>query len=107
MSPSLLILPRLLPLTGDVGDEHFPKALLPISNRPMVDYALSWVEQSGIKGAARSDMISAYHRQAFQTFSLFALPRIAPLYHTTSIPNLRHPLRLCGSTSSRSTRHRN
>jgi translation initiation factor eIF-2B subunit gamma len=40
---------ELLPLTGDVGDEHFPKALLPISNRPMVDYALSWVEQSGIK----------------------------------------------------------
>ncbi|KAH0827789.1 UDP-3-O-glucosamine N-acyltransferase [Lanmaoa asiatica] len=40
---------ELLPLTSDVGDEPFPKALLPISNRPMVDYALSWVEQSGIK----------------------------------------------------------
>ncbi|KAG8213855.1 UDP-3-O-glucosamine N-acyltransferase [Butyriboletus roseoflavus] len=49
MSPSVLTVPRLLPLTGDVGDEPCPKALLPISNRPMVDYALSWVEQSGIK----------------------------------------------------------
>ncbi|KAH7927118.1 hypothetical protein BV22DRAFT_301994 [Leucogyrophana mollusca] len=40
---------ELLPLTGDNGDEPCPKALLPISNRPMLDYALSWVEQSGIK----------------------------------------------------------
>ncbi|KAF9227436.1 hypothetical protein BS17DRAFT_747998 [Gyrodon lividus] len=39
----------LVPLTGDVGDEPCPKALLPISNKPMVDYALSWVEQSEIK----------------------------------------------------------
>lgn len=41
---------RLLPLTGEHGDEPCPKALLPISNKPMLDYPLSWVEQSGIKG---------------------------------------------------------
>lgn len=62
MSPSVFTVPRLLPLTGGVGDEPFPKALLPISNRPMVDYTLSWVEQSGIKGTTHSDTISAYHR---------------------------------------------
>lgn len=41
---------RLLPLTGEHGDEPCPKALLPISNKAMLDYPLSWVEQSGIKG---------------------------------------------------------
>lgn len=40
----------LLPLTGDHGEEPCPKALLPISNKPMLDYTLSWVEQSGVKG---------------------------------------------------------
>ncbi|KAG1895562.1 UDP-3-O-glucosamine N-acyltransferase [Suillus fuscotomentosus] len=40
---------ELLPLTGEHGDEPCPKALLPISNKPMLDYPLSWVEQSGIK----------------------------------------------------------
>ncbi|KAF9231560.1 UDP-3-O-glucosamine N-acyltransferase [Melanogaster broomeanus] len=39
---------ELFPLTGDVGDEPCPKALLTISNKPMVDYVLSWVEESGI-----------------------------------------------------------
>lgn len=47
-----LISPRLLPLTGDHGDEPCPKALLPIANRPMIEYVLSWIEQSGIKGDA-------------------------------------------------------
>lgn len=40
---------ELLPLTSDHGDEPCPKALLPISNKPMIDYVLSWIEQSGIK----------------------------------------------------------
>ncbi|KAG1828952.1 UDP-3-O-glucosamine N-acyltransferase [Suillus variegatus] len=40
---------ELLPLTGEHGDEPCPKALLPISNKAMLDYPLSWVEQSGIK----------------------------------------------------------
>lgn len=40
---------ELLPLTGEHGDEPCPKALLPIFNKPMLDYPLSWVEQSGIK----------------------------------------------------------
>ncbi|KAH7888775.1 UDP-3-O-glucosamine N-acyltransferase [Phlebopus sp. FC_14] len=40
---------ELVPLTGDLGDAPCPKALLPISNKPMIDYVLSWVEQSGIK----------------------------------------------------------
>lgn len=65
VTPLILTLCRLLPLTGDVGDEPFPKALLPISNRPMVDYALAWVEQSGIKGMIRSDVISPYHKRDY------------------------------------------
>ncbi|KII92286.1 hypothetical protein PLICRDRAFT_172390 [Plicaturopsis crispa FD-325 SS-3] len=40
---------ELLPLTSDYGDEPCPKALLPIGNRPMLDYPLSWLESSGIR----------------------------------------------------------
>ncbi|KIL68986.1 hypothetical protein M378DRAFT_190807 [Amanita muscaria Koide BX008] len=39
----------LRPLTSDYGDEACPKALLPLANRPLLEYVLSWLEQSGIK----------------------------------------------------------
>ncbi|KAH9986519.1 nucleotide-diphospho-sugar transferase [Russula compacta] len=39
---------QLHPLTSDHGDEPCPKALLPIANRPMIDFPLTWLEQSGI-----------------------------------------------------------
>ena len=41
---------RLLPLTTNHGDEPCPKALLPIANKPMLEYPLAWLEQSGITG---------------------------------------------------------
>ena len=41
---------RLVPLTSDHGDEPCPKALLPVANRPMIDFPLTWLEQSGITG---------------------------------------------------------
>ncbi len=41
---------RLTPLTSDHGDEPCPKALLPVANRPMIDFPLTWLEQSGITG---------------------------------------------------------
>ena len=41
---------RLLPLTSDYGDEPCPKSLLPIANKPLLDYTLVWLEQSGVKG---------------------------------------------------------
>lgn len=40
---------ELVPLTGDSGNQPSPKALLPISNKPMLEYVLSWIEQSGIQ----------------------------------------------------------
>ncbi|TEB15750.1 hypothetical protein FA13DRAFT_1822870 [Coprinellus micaceus] len=40
---------ELLPLTSDNGDEPSPKALLPVANKPLLEYTLSWLEQSGIK----------------------------------------------------------
>ncbi|KAI0733224.1 UDP-3-O-glucosamine N-acyltransferase [Fomitopsis betulina] len=40
---------ELLPLTANYGDEPSPKALLPIANKPMLEYPLVWLEQSGIK----------------------------------------------------------
>jgi hypothetical protein len=41
---------RLHPLTNDHGDEPCPKALLPVANMPMIDFPLTWLEQSGITG---------------------------------------------------------
>ncbi|TFK22604.1 nucleotide-diphospho-sugar transferase [Coprinopsis marcescibilis] len=38
----------LLPLTSDHGDDPCPKALLPVANKPLIEYVLSWLEQSGI-----------------------------------------------------------
>ncbi|KAI6009237.1 UDP-3-O-glucosamine N-acyltransferase [Pisolithus marmoratus] len=40
---------ELVPLSGDLGNQPCAKALLPISNKPMVDYVLSWIEKSGIR----------------------------------------------------------
>ena len=42
--------PRLTPLTNNHGEEACPKALLPIANKPMLHYPLSWLEASGIRG---------------------------------------------------------
>ncbi|KAI0759830.1 UDP-3-O-glucosamine N-acyltransferase [Trametes elegans] len=39
---------ELQPLTSNHGDEPCLKALLPIANKPMVEYPLGWLEQSGI-----------------------------------------------------------
>ncbi|KAH9485327.1 putative translation initiation factor eIF-2B subunit gamma [Psilocybe cubensis] len=39
----------LVPLTSDYGDEPCPKSLLPIANKPLLEYTLLWLEQSGIK----------------------------------------------------------
>ncbi|KAL0956052.1 hypothetical protein HGRIS_002222 [Hohenbuehelia grisea] len=39
----------LVPLTSNDGDEACPKALLPIANKPVIDYTLSWLDKSGIK----------------------------------------------------------
>jgi translation initiation factor eIF-2B subunit gamma len=41
---------RLHPLVSDHGDEPCPKALLPVANMPMIDFPLTWLEQSGITG---------------------------------------------------------
>ncbi|KAK2467757.1 hypothetical protein APHAL10511_000052 [Amanita phalloides] len=40
---------ELRPLTSNDGDEPFPKSLLPVANKPILEYALSWLEKSGIK----------------------------------------------------------
>ncbi|KAF6762943.1 nucleotide-diphospho-sugar transferase [Ephemerocybe angulata] len=40
---------ELLPLTSNNGDEPSPKALLPVANKPLIEYVLSWLEQAGVK----------------------------------------------------------
>ncbi|KJA29073.1 hypothetical protein HYPSUDRAFT_128095 [Hypholoma sublateritium FD-334 SS-4] len=39
----------LVPLTSDYGDEPCPKALLPVANKPLIEYTLEWLEKSGIQ----------------------------------------------------------
>ncbi|KAJ3997526.1 UDP-3-O-glucosamine N-acyltransferase [Lentinula boryana] len=43
---------RLVPLTSNNGSEPCPKALIPVANKPMIDYVLSWIEQAGVKGSS-------------------------------------------------------
>ncbi|KAE9394986.1 UDP-3-O-glucosamine N-acyltransferase [Gymnopus androsaceus JB14] len=40
---------ELVPLTSNHGVEPCPKALVPVANKPMIDYVLSWIEQAGVK----------------------------------------------------------
>ncbi|KDR75446.1 hypothetical protein GALMADRAFT_227095 [Galerina marginata CBS 339.88] len=40
---------ELVPLTSDYGDEPCPKSLLPVANKPLLEYVLVWLERSGIK----------------------------------------------------------
>ncbi|KAJ7590952.1 UDP-3-O-glucosamine N-acyltransferase [Mycena floridula] len=40
---------ELVPLTSDNSDEASPKALLPIANKPLIDYMLAWIEHSSVK----------------------------------------------------------
>ncbi|KAF8200896.1 UDP-3-O-glucosamine N-acyltransferase [Pholiota molesta] len=47
-SPALATSP-LGPLTNDYGDAPCPKALLPVANKPLIEYTLDWLEKSGIK----------------------------------------------------------
>lgn len=47
------LIDRLLPLSSEQGEESCPKALLPIANKPMIDYPLTWLEHSGITGLFR------------------------------------------------------
>ncbi|KAF9562805.1 UDP-3-O-glucosamine N-acyltransferase [Agrocybe pediades] len=55
----------LAPLTSDYGDEPCPKSLLPVANKPLLEYVLSWLEHSGIKDVLlicpASHRSSVYH----------------------------------------------
>ncbi|KAL1742067.1 nucleotide-diphospho-sugar transferase [Schizophyllum fasciatum] len=39
----------LIPLTSNNGDEPCPKALLPVANKPVLDFVLAWIEQARIQ----------------------------------------------------------
>jgi len=51
LTPSITVsdtLYRLEPLTSSQGDQVSPKALLPILNKPVVSYALNWLEEANV-----------------------------------------------------------
>ncbi|PBK85734.1 hypothetical protein ARMGADRAFT_1087287 [Armillaria gallica] len=50
---------ELMPLTSDYGNEPCPKALLPVVNKPVVDYVFAWLELSGIK-RTQPDFVSHF-----------------------------------------------
>lgn len=53
---------KLFPI---VDEEKLPKCLLPIANKPMLHYTLSWLYQSGINGIlpAASDFVGMYFNE--------------------------------------------
>src|SRR5260221_10569914 len=53
---------RLHPLTSDHGDEPCPKALLPVANGPMIDFPLTWLEQSGVTGVFSATTCLSWRR---------------------------------------------
>ncbi|THV07882.1 UDP-3-O-glucosamine N-acyltransferase [Dendrothele bispora CBS 962.96] len=53
---------ELVPLTSNHGAEPCPKALIPVGNKPIIDYVLSWIDQSGIKNVLL--ICPAVHRPA-------------------------------------------
>ncbi|KAK7440202.1 Translation initiation factor eIF-2B subunit gamma [Stygiomarasmius scandens] len=53
---------ELVPLTSNHGAEPCPKALVPVGNKPIIDYVLSWIDQSGIKNVLL--ICPALHRPA-------------------------------------------
>ncbi|KZS98565.1 nucleotide-diphospho-sugar transferase [Sistotremastrum niveocremeum HHB9708] len=57
---------ELHPLTGNHGDEPCPKALLPIANKPMISYTLTWIEESGIQDVLI--VCPATHREALSNY---------------------------------------
>ncbi|GBE80970.1 Probable translation initiation factor eIF-2B subunit [Sparassis crispa] len=79
---------ELLPLTGNNGDETCPKALLPIANKPMIEYPLAWIEQSGIRDVLL--ICPAPHRSALSNY--------IQSDSSTSFPSLRIDLQTYDET---------
>ncbi|OSD07073.1 UDP-3-O-glucosamine N-acyltransferase [Trametes coccinea BRFM310] len=76
---------ELLPLTSNHGDDPCPKALLPIANKPMVEYPLAWLEQSGITDVLL--ICPASHRSAMSNYIQSDI--------SSNYPSLRIDLQTC------------
>ena len=61
-----------MPLTSNHVDEPCPKALLPIANKPMLDYPLAWLEKSGVTGSVPTRRCSMYDNHVLQMYCLSA-----------------------------------
>lgn len=57
-TPFELTRARLRPLTSNNADEPSPKALLPIANKPLISFPLTWLEEAGVTGMAQSLSLS-------------------------------------------------
>ena len=64
-------------------NEEYPKALIPLANRPLIYYQLSWLKKSGITGRGISEhstrMLEA-NKRCPQISPLSRLPRQPPLF---------------------------
>ncbi|KAL7267943.1 Translation initiation factor eIF-2B subunit gamma [Rhizina undulata] len=63
------------------GAEDIPKALLPIANKPMLDYPLEWCEKAGVKSPSSleenlgtADVLRVAYRKAWITGDFVVLP---------------------------------
>jgi len=81
----MTIMSRLYPLTSDHGDEPCPKALLPVANTPMIDFPLTWLEQSGVTGVF--SVLTFCHNMYITQLEVLL---ICPTAHRSSISHHIH-----------------
>jgi translation initiation factor eIF-2B subunit gamma len=84
--------PSLAPLTNDDGNEACPKALLPVANRPMIDYPLAWLDQSGVHGE--------FHCRAVLVFAHSKTLDVLLVCPSAHLPAISHHINSDSTSSS-------
>lgn len=89
---------RLAPLTNDHGDNPSPKSLLPVANKPMISFPLTWLEEAGVtSNSQRSCYWQSIHSCLSMTSDVLL---ICPYSHRSEIAHHVHSAMSSTSFSS-------